>query len=75
MQNQTDNTSTELAKGPEEYILTSSKSNHTIIQNNNRFFETYPPSQISSTASIIMSRLSNRVRFSTFFLKIAETAS
>lgn len=38
MQKQTDNTSTELAKGPEEYILTSSKSNHTIIQNNNRVF-------------------------------------
>lgn len=36
---------------------------------------TYPPSQISSKASIIISKLSKTARFSTFFFKIKLTES
>lgn len=42
---------------------------------NNRINPIYPPSQISSNASITISKLSKTARFSTFFFKIMLTES
>lgn len=62
--------SPQLMDRPPIWFCNIENKTKTIQQFKSKVRCTYPPSQISSNASMIMSKLSNTARFSTFFFRI-----